>query len=111
MFIGNLTQFFTYDTRTPVIDASGVFYMNPSPRAAATNSNITTTTTAYTFNAPSISDNNLGWEINAGVDWKLLELDGQSSGRVLEAWAMVQLRLCRQDGSKLEHTNYLPVRS
>jgi hypothetical protein len=73
MFIGNLTQFFTYDTRTAVIDGSGVFYTNPSPRAAAMNSNMTTTTTAYTFNATSIPDNNLGWEINAGVDWKLLE--------------------------------------
>ena len=70
------------------------------------------TLNAYTVNAPSIPDNNLGWEINAGVDWKLLEhCMVRVLCRILAAWAMVQLRLCRQDGSKLEHTNYLPVQS
>ena len=55
--------------------------------------------------SPNIPDRSLGWEVNAGFDWQLLEgFTVGFSGRLLAAGQMVQLRVHRQIGSGMECT-------
>jgi hypothetical protein len=48
-------------------------FIRPAPNGSAVQFLNLSTINAAGTGAPSIPDNNLGWEIDAGVDWKLLE--------------------------------------
>jgi hypothetical protein len=65
------TTFFWADRASA--NGYGWGFMRPASTGSAVEFSNLSTLNAYTVNAPSIPDNNLGWEINAGVDWKLLE--------------------------------------
>jgi hypothetical protein len=48
-------------------------FMRPSPTGSNVEFANLSTVNAVTPNAPTVPDNNLGWEIDAGIDWELLD--------------------------------------
>ncbi|MBI4964478.1 MAG: hypothetical protein HY913_14465 [Desulfomonile tiedjei] len=48
-------------------------FMRPGPTGTTVQFQNLSTINAATTGAPSIPDNNLGWEIDAGIDWQLLD--------------------------------------
>ena len=56
--------------------------------------------------APNTPERDLGWEVTAGFEWMLLErYKLRSTSCLLAAGEMVQVRLCRQRGCRVEPTD------
>ncbi len=65
------TSFFWADRASP--HGYGWGFMRPAAAGSRVEFLNLSTINAFSPGAPSIPDNNLGWEIDAGMDWQLLE--------------------------------------